>query len=541
LEGKLPEKPGSYLMQALLSTATTPKAELRAEATARLMELGSVARPQLEAALKSATPKRKGFYQQLLNELGAQSAPKAEISGNLSKALQLAQMGEVREASLEVRAAWERSRDSRLLPILEKLGERVEQPTVSFKSDKEASAWWEGIARQKNPAELGWLLPSLVTYNHRETKMRIELLSEYPPDPRIADALCCFLEGDPFHMWDSVDAVYRTAITVLTEIKDPTSLSRVQALTERWLKRWKDMSKSAKQVFAGEPLARALDGLRVEPLSGTEQEALNGLASLQFRKQVSKEDLLQQVYAEPESDEPRLVLVDFLTERGDPRGEFIALQLAHAQGQSSPESRAQEQALLKEYGLAWAAEVPGMKPRYVTFRRGFPSIVSIYMANEQEDPVADPAWSTVEMLGFGLFTISSATIEKFLKHPHCRQLKGLLGLKALTVSGVYPHITTLGVQDIRHLPALAAFPSVNEFLIGFDAGGTSLGWADSHGIKTLKLRQPLPFLSTVLSFKAKSLEKGLGGWDRWLGVDNGAWKRWTFFKASGRDAYPSRA
>ena len=44
----------------------------------------------------------------------------------------------------------------------------------------------------------------------------------------------------------------------------------------------------------------------------------------------------EMIYAEPDNDDARLVYADYLQERGDPRGEFIALQ--YARDASAPES-----------------------------------------------------------------------------------------------------------------------------------------------------------------------------------------------------------
>jgi uncharacterized protein (TIGR02996 family) len=51
---------------------------------------------------------------------------------------------------------------------------------------------------------------------------------------------------------------------------------------------------------------------------------------------VTTEDkLLAEVYASPDDDAPRLVYADWLQERDDPRGEFIALQIARARGKAA--------------------------------------------------------------------------------------------------------------------------------------------------------------------------------------------------------------
>jgi len=96
--------------------------------------------------------------------------------------------------------------------------------------------------------------------------------------------------------------------------------------------------------------------------------------------------LLDEILARPEDDAPRLVYADLLTARGDPRGEFIALQCRLA---ASPDDEARrkmriaENKLLKEHGAAWAAPLLQALPAQSSplglsrheFRRGFVEFV----------------------------------------------------------------------------------------------------------------------------------------------------------------------
>jgi uncharacterized protein (TIGR02996 family) len=78
------------------------------------------------------------------------------------------------------------------------------------------------------------------------------------------------------------------------------------------------------------------------------------------------EALLEQVLRVPELDEPRLVYADWLSERGDPRGEFIALQLAR--GDEAATRRAS--ALLRQHQASWLGALDGVLT-HVSFVRGF--------------------------------------------------------------------------------------------------------------------------------------------------------------------------
>jgi uncharacterized protein (TIGR02996 family) len=53
------------------------------------------------------------------------------------------------------------------------------------------------------------------------------------------------------------------------------------------------------------------------------------------------------VYAHPDDDEPRLVYADFVTEKGDPRGEFIVLQIEASRRTLTPEEQRWEAMLLQ--------------------------------------------------------------------------------------------------------------------------------------------------------------------------------------------------
>ena len=87
--------------------------------------------------------------------------------------------------------------------------------------------------------------------------------------------------------------------------------------------------------------------------------------------------LFDAVAAAPDDDAPRQVLADALLDRGDLRGEFIALQLLSARNTATPTQEAREAALEEEHWQDWLSEIPGVgvTPTQVTplndFHRGF--------------------------------------------------------------------------------------------------------------------------------------------------------------------------
>ncbi len=81
--------------------------------------------------------------------------------------------------------------------------------------------------------------------------------------------------------------------------------------------------------------------------------------------------MLGAILANPGEDGPRLVFADWLSERGDPRGSFIAIQCELAQGSARGQDlAAEEEALLSAHGRQWLKGLPD-DVVHVHFRRGF--------------------------------------------------------------------------------------------------------------------------------------------------------------------------
>jgi uncharacterized protein (TIGR02996 family) len=89
---------------------------------------------------------------------------------------------------------------------------------------------------------------------------------------------------------------------------------------------------------------------------------------------------LRAVLADPDDDEPRLVYADWLEERGDVRGEFIALQCRLARLRAADPARpamaARARQLRRAHGRDWAGPLGEFAGR-CRFRRGFVEEVEI--------------------------------------------------------------------------------------------------------------------------------------------------------------------
>ena len=81
--------------------------------------------------------------------------------------------------------------------------------------------------------------------------------------------------------------------------------------------------------------------------------------------------LLAEIAANPEADAPRLVYADLLTQRGDPRGELIHLQVLWKRDDNVVTLQHRVGELLRAHKAAWTTEA-GITGALTTFVRGFP-------------------------------------------------------------------------------------------------------------------------------------------------------------------------
>src|SRR5262249_28357631 len=83
--------------------------------------------------------------------------------------------------------------------------------------------------------------------------------------------------------------------------------------------------------------------------------------------------LLAAVLRDPDDDEPRAIYADALEQRGDPRGELIALQLRRAKdGKLPAAAETRERELLGELARTWIAPLDAaVRADSIRFARGF--------------------------------------------------------------------------------------------------------------------------------------------------------------------------
>jgi uncharacterized protein (TIGR02996 family) len=111
-------------------------------------------------------------------------------------------------------------------------------------------------------------------------------------------------------------------------------------------------------------------------------------------------ELLAAIVEAPTDLDRRQVYADYLLSIGDPRGEFIALQLAELRGTLDQAGKARANALMSEHANAWLGNLARALVRSSTrFVGGFLSAAQVKQNHRGlARLIGDPVWATVERL-----------------------------------------------------------------------------------------------------------------------------------------------
>lgn len=206
----------------------------------------------------------------------------------------------------------------------------------------------------------------------------------------------------------------------------------------------------------------------------------------------TRSDFLAEILANPGDDAPRLVYSDWLTEQGDPYGEFIRLQIDRealpAGSSAAKHIRTRERKLQKEHGTSWAGGIPTLVDRY-EFRRGFVGWVKLGMQRFIQDidvlvreaPIEEvelraganrirklaecPQLSQFRSITLKKCRMKEASLREFANSSHLSQLRhlGLYrsnvtdgGCEALATSASLRNLRSLDLSLNRLGPAAAA-------------------------------------------------------------------------------------
>jgi uncharacterized protein (TIGR02996 family) len=349
----------------------------------------------------------------------------------LAKALTALEDGEDKAALLALLEVWRSTRAPTVIPAIETLSARLtkSQPPIKGVKGKSDRQTWLDVAARRDPLTVGRLLEAMPESIY--VIERMEVLAKWEGDPRITTALLRWLAQSPFPR-----ATFPALLPPLEAQRDPRAAAAIQAYVKAGSRdalsrfgraTWKLLPPLAERTAAW-PAAKPIDEALLAKL--TTRLATPPPA----RKEIDPAALFAAVYENPEDDSARLVLADLLQERGDPRGELIALQVARHQAGGKPTPRERE--LVKTWGRQWLGPLgAAFLNEGLAYTRGF---VSAGRLGGSAEP-GSPGWATVEHLELGERGDSSVLLS-----PQLRSLRHVGG-----VAGWHLESIVRGGRELR--------------------------------------------------------------------------------------------
>jgi uncharacterized protein (TIGR02996 family) len=308
---------------------------------------------------------------------------------------------------------------------------------------------WEDRAEREDVVAAGWLVAQLRKVNAAAAAGRVASLEWLKEDPRVSAAIVALLHDPPFHA-TGAKPFWTRVFALLDANPDPRALpgldkafgTGLAAIGGATMRAWMNGKVTVAMAKLKE---RFPDQVKTAPGVAKLARAITFTAST---KPVAKpaagprteRELFTAVYAAPDDDGPRAVLSDFLIERGDPRGEFIALQLRR----TSNAEPGREATLLTKHQPGWLGELSGVvryKNNYVygpqraswgmhiavRWHRGFLAGANVVFTGPKLKKLGPlPEWATVEyVLGLTADGKNDEALRGLLTS--MRGLRGLAG------------------------------------------------------------------------------------------------------------------
>lgn len=400
------------------------------------------------------------------------------LEAELRAALQAADPAEAREVLC---VAWAGFPHRRLSALVRGFGRLTRVDGVEGANVDARERAWHALADVGDRRNLPRLLATPWSKKASAALRRLEALERHGADPRTVHAL---LELDTGNRFSNAAGFrfWREAYALMLRWGSLEAAERVQ----RWPSAAGHVSAWEAARFRGifEPLMREwVTRWPVEPsLPPAVEPLLEQLETRLTPNDARARGLLEAVRATPTEDTPRLVLADALSERGDPRGEFITLQFAHERGELTLGQRERMRLLLEGSGPGWFDGLLGQVDPLAVFRRGL--LAEVRLATREPDPSL-PAWRTIETLDTGGLALPLAP---FLAHPNLAGVRALRTLRAPTFLGLLRESQPRAYELLE--------------LVQVDARGVG-----SHRITTEQLRLAVPVPEAMHFLVASGLHR----------------------------------
>jgi uncharacterized protein (TIGR02996 family) len=318
-------------------------------------------------------------------------------------------------------ALWRASHDERVAWLCETLSAALERNLPQLpKGKREAMqrAWLE-VEAQRRSCDLPRLVRSLSQTHFRSTdaSVRAKKLLAWPRDPR-ATALLLGQLSRPTFQAASARGFWRLVFDLIQRQGDPRAAGLLRDYVSKNTHIFSQPATRSWFRARALELAAELASLPVPSLAADAGALVERWHARLEQADLDRQRLVDRVYAAPHADAPRAVYADCLLATNDPRGEFIALQLAGAEA-----SKPRVAALLEAHEREWLGKL-GTIAAQARWAKGFVSSITCY--SEEDDAalaetVGDPSWATVRELRVDW----SATAQRLVLHPVMRSLATL--------------------------------------------------------------------------------------------------------------------
>lgn len=266
----------------------------------------------------------------------------SRLTADLEAAASAAEARDAAAALGSLLAAWDRARRPEIADRIARLSRLAAQT-----APKELP--------RKHPVAVHRLVTTPVVRWMKNLLDVVRALKGAPPDPRVADWALAQLETGGNN---------RTAEEEFLSLLEKHGYP---GLAPRVAKAKVKRPRSARR----DALAESLRGMKAAELGAAELEALSRVdAALEGLSKSDPKHLLGHVLERPDDLASLQVVADHLCEQGDPRGEFINLQLLHERGGGDDASRKLEASLWRKHWKAWYPELAALLAPTTTRCRG---------------------------------------------------------------------------------------------------------------------------------------------------------------------------
>lgn len=324
--------------------------------------------------------------------------------------------------------AWRATRSDELARAIEVLGlelGRLRGGALTAKTREDLEEAWIALAKDRDPRDVDRLLATSWPKSLDHARRRVELFRKFAPDPRILRGIAIAATR---HRSDSSLKFHESVAALFAETPTPELEQAIDAI-------FKAHDEGEILDIYDSALAAARASTAVAPHPSVLEDAAHVL-----RVQATLDALWATHCAEPGDLAHRAVLADALQASGDPRGEFITLQLADLDATA----KKRVAALLAAHGDEWTGPIPLVSKSARRFERGFLVKLSCRaVGNELTATFDRPEWVTIEDLFIDGANTPLARVIK--RMPLLRRLATPHGelLVQLARTGNYPQIEAL--------------------------------------------------------------------------------------------------